>query len=366
VDEDRPGPVWRDPLFARMIVIGLVLGLAVFSRFVNGLLAPLLGVILLITAPPGRRKRTVAMGFAIIAPVAVVVGVLIWPRLWSEPLAHMQEAWSKLSKPHSPEPFLGRVSNRPPRSYFVVYLWATAPLGLLVCAAGWFARAIITRRDELSRSVVVLAWLCAPLLVLVSPVRQDGVRYIIPSLLALAMMGAAGLHFALAQLGRRWPGLGGTRALTVAGAVLCGYMAAAAAAVHPYYLDYYGEHVGGPRGVAADKAFEIAWWGEGIEQAVAFVNRNAEEGARVYKACVEPSHLTWLRGDLWKREARDPAKADWIIVYQPSWRGCPVPGDARLVHEVQVRGAPLVRVYRRGTDAKADAKADTKADAPEG
>jgi hypothetical protein len=131
------------------------------------------------------------------------------------------------------------------------------------------------------------------------------------------------------------------------GAALSIYLVITCARIHPYYLDYYGEHVGGPRAVAEARAFEVAWWGEGIEEAIDFINREAPAGARVYKRCVEPGHLTWLRGDLWLTEASDPGRADWFLVYQPSWRNCPVPADAELVHEVSAQGAPLARVYRR-------------------
>ena len=82
-------------------------------------------------------------------------------------------------------------------------------------------------------------------------------------------------------------------------------------------------------------------------EAVDVINREAPFGARVYKRCVEPSHLAWLRGDLWPLEVSDPARADWFLVYQPSWKKCPIPADAKLVHEVSAQGAPLARVYRR-------------------
>lgn len=340
-------PLWRDPLFQRMIVIGAVLGLAVFSRFVNVLLAPLIGLILLIGAPTGRRLRTVVMGLVIIAPVAFALGVMIWPRLWSEPIAHLQEAWDKLKKPHSPEPFLGTITNRPPRYYFVAYLWATAPLGVLLGALGWIWRALSARRVEVWQTGVLCAWIAAPLLVMLSPVRQDGVRYIMPCLLVLALMAAAGVHFVVTQLARWRPALGGTRSTVFAGLLMAGYLSVVNCAIHPYYLDYYGEQVGGPERVAAGKSFEIAWWGEGIADAVAYVNRHAEERARVHLGCVEPNHLTWLRGDLWNRLAFRPEQADWVLVYQPSWRRCKIPEGAELVHEVRVRGAPLVHVYRR-------------------
>lgn len=337
----------RDPLPGRLVVIGLVVGLAVSSRFVNALLGPLVGAILLILAPAGQRRRTLALGLAIVVPVAVLVSVAVWPRLWEAPIANLAQSWAKLRVPHSAEPFLGTITNQPSRWYFAVYLVATAPLGLLLGAALWAWRAL-RRRDERRATAIVLLWLAVPMVVAFSPVRQDGVRYIMPCLLALACVAAAGFDFAAAWIGARLEarGLGSGRGFLGVAAVLVVYLGITAARIHPYYLDYYGEHVGGPAGVAERRLFEVAWWGEGIADAVEYVNRHAAPGARVHKRCVEPSHLTWLRADLWDREVQRAERADWVLVYQPAWRDCAVPPGAELVHEVTAQGAPLVRVYR--------------------
>jgi 4-amino-4-deoxy-L-arabinose transferase-like glycosyltransferase len=333
------GDPGRRRLILRLVLVGVLLGLAVSSRFVNGLLAPLLGAILLINAPPALRNRTLILGAAVVPLAAIAVSVAIWPRLWDAPLVHLDAAWQKLKVPHAPEPFLGQVTNDPPGSYFAIYLVATAPLGILLaaaaCAGRWRQRG----------ALLVLLWLLAPLLVFLSPVRQDGVRYILPSLVALALAAGAGVDWLASLAARRF----GHEPRIFAGvaAVLVLYLGVTCARVHPYYLDYYGEQVGGPAGVARGKKLEIAWWGEGIASAIDHVNRHAAPGAKVHKACVGPSHLTWLRGDLWAHEARRAADADWIVVYQPSWRDCPLPPDAVLDHEVSVQGAPLARVYRR-------------------
>jgi len=332
-------PIDRRVLVRRLALVGVLLGLAVASRFVNILLAPLLGAVLLLHASPAQRRQTLALGAAVVPLAAIIVFVAIWPRMWSEPFHHLAEAWQKLKVPHSPEPFLGAITNDPPRHYFLIYLFATAPLGVLLAAVAWLARAG-HRREKASLTVALL--LVIPLLVLFSPVRQDGVRYILPSLVALALAAAAGIDYLVSFASR-------PRLHAAAGAMMVLYLATACVRIHPYYLDYYGEQVGGPAGVAAHRRFEIAWWGEGVADAVDYVNANAAPGARVHKACVEPSHLTWLRGDLWAHEARRAADADWIIVYQPSWKKCPLPPDARLVHEVTAQGAPLARVYRRDT-----------------
>jgi hypothetical protein len=340
----------RRALAARFAVIGAILGAAVFSRFANLLLAPLLGAILLLQEAPGRRRRTFGLGLAVIPITALVLGVFLWPRLWTSPFRHLDEAWGVLSSLHGEEPFFGAITNRPPAlTYFPAYFVGTAPLGILVGAALWLGRAALRRERA---SLVVALWLLVPFLVGLSPVRQDGVRYIIPSLVALALACGAGLDWAIGAAARLRKSGGqesgpGARAIGVGvGGALLLYLAVTCWRIHPYYLDYYGEHVGGPAGVASARRFEVGWWGEGLADAVAYINQHAEPRARVHRACVRPSHLTWLRGDLWEREARRPADADWILVYEP-WRRCPLPPGASLVHRVTAQGATLAEVHRR-------------------
>jgi hypothetical protein len=124
------------------------------------------------------------------------------------------------------------------------------------------------------------------------------------------------------------------------------YLAITCARIHPYYLDYYGEQVGGPAAVARARRFEIAWWGEGLDRAIAYVDRHARPGDRVHRRCVEPGHLTWFGRGLWE-PVDDPRQATWIVHYQPSWRPCPIPPDARRVFRVSADGAPLVDVWQR-------------------
>lgn len=342
----------------RLVGIGVVLGIAICSRFTNLLLAPMIGVTLLVLAPPERRARTIALGFAILPVVAVVVGFVLWPRLWSHPIAHLQESWAKLSQTHAKEPFLGAWTETPPRWYFLAYLWATAPLGVLAGVAGFGARAGL-RRDEWRASVIVLALFAIPLAIAFSPVRQDGVRYVMPCLVALALMAGAGVEWLAARLagGLAWAvpadrrAARGRRAFTGVLAAITLYLGVTCARVHPYYLDYYGEQVGGPAGVWRAHAYELGWWGEGVDDAVAYVGAHAAPDERVYRDCIEAMHLAWWPYPLWgnlieARRKETIADADWWVV-QPAGKKCGVPKDATLVHTVSAMGAPLVRVYHR-------------------
>ncbi|RMH38036.1 MAG: phospholipid carrier-dependent glycosyltransferase [Deltaproteobacteria bacterium] len=327
----------------RFAAVGVVLGVAVWSRFANGLLAPLVGALLVLWAPRGRARATVGVGLAVIPAVAIAVGVAIWPRLWASPVAHLREAWAVLRQLHGPEPYLGDVvgtaAHPAPWHYFFVYFAATAPVGVLAAAG-----AAALRWRAARPLATVAAWMLAPMLVLVSPVKQDGVRYILPALSALALAAAVGLDAIAARARRRW-------ALPALGAAMAAYLAAADARIHPYYLDYYNEVVGGPRGAFDARAFEVGWWGEGIDRAIACLNARAAPGAVVDKRRLQPGHVAWMRADLWPRRVQSGPfphpSADWVLVNGLALHPFHPPPWLELTCEVDADGAPLARVYRR-------------------
>jgi 4-amino-4-deoxy-L-arabinose transferase-like glycosyltransferase len=345
-------------LVLRLAGVGVVIGIAIASRFVNGLVGPVCALIVVLAAPERWRRATIGWG-ALVMPLAALATVYaVWPRLWLHPIANLAAALAKLDTPHSPEPFLGALTTSPGPHYFALYLIATLPVGVLAGIVLWLARAAIDvakRRAPLGQ-IVVFAWLAIPLVgIMLSPVRQDGVRYVMPCLLALALMAAVGLDAAAGWIGAR---LGGAVTRTtwvfVAGAsVLVGYLGITVARSAPYHLDYFGEHAGSAGQIAEARTFETAWWGEGLDRAIAYVNTHAEPGARVYRGCIEaqplgPVHLAWFREDLWRPMARSIAEATWIVTYAPATRACRLPPEARKVYEVTHDGLTLAAVWRRG------------------
>jgi 4-amino-4-deoxy-L-arabinose transferase-like glycosyltransferase len=324
-------------LRVRLTWVGVAIGIATASRFVNGLVGPLCAVIVVVQAPQRWRRDTLMWGAIAMPAAALATFYAVWPRLWAHPLASLGESLQRLSSVHSPEPFLGAITNQPPAYYFVVYLGATLPLGVLAGVASGAARLI--RRPDRS-ALIAAAWLAIPLAVAASPVRQDGVRYVMPCLLALALIAAAGFD-QLAGWGRR------RAVFPVIAALVIGYLGVTLARAHPYYLDYYAEQVGGAGAVAARRDFETAWWGEGLDRAIDYVNAHAAPGARVDRRCIEPAHLAWFREDLWPAMTDAPLQADWIVSYAPATRPCPLPSGARPVFTVTADGAVLAVVYRR-------------------
>ena len=132
--------------------------------------------------------------------------------------------------------------------------------------------------------------------------------------------------------------------LAVAGALVV-YLGVTLVRIHPYYLDYFAEQVGGTHTVAAHRWFETAWWGEGVDRAVTYINEHAAPGDRVDRDCIVPAHLAWFREDLWTPMVHSPTQATWIVRYGDA--PCAIPPDARRVFTVEADGATLAEVWQR-------------------
>ncbi len=307
--------------------LGVVLGLAIGTRFTNLLCVPLALGIVVLHSPCVRS----ALAAFLAASIGLVTFVATWPRMWTAPLAHLHQGWQLLNQQHLPEAYLGAVVQLPPWHYFPVYVLATAPLAVLLAAGigAWHAR---------KNALVAFAWFLLPFGVALSPVRQDGVRYVLPALVPLALFAGVGID-ALAAKWRFAPAALGT------------YLLFTSARIYPYYLDYYGEQVGGPASASRKGWFETGWGGEGIGGAVDVVNGRGKPNARVQRI-LQPTHVNWLRADLWSEASAE--ESDWLIVNDAGiaahrlWgRNSPRLENMQLVYEARAQGASLVRVYRR-------------------
>jgi hypothetical protein len=269
---------------ARLAAVGVACGLAVGTRFSNVFLA--FPVVACLVDP--RDWRRAGLAAAIVPAAALVTFVAIWPLMWSSPLRHLHDAWHILKQQHLPENYLGHMVQTPPWHYFPVYVLASTPL--LVLAA-------MLPGVRPTRAWLILGvWLLAPFGVAWSPVRQDGVRYVLPIFVPMALAAGAGVASIKHE-----------RISTALGFALAAYLAVTCVVARPYYLDYYQE-------LASPKSFETGWWGEGLNEAVDYVNSHAADGASVARLA-EPVHVTWFRGDLWAHLTdRASALTDWIVV----------------------------------------------------
>lgn len=312
------------------LMAGLVASLAFATKFSNVLL--FVFMVAVHFASQWRRIRErgsleLPLPIFFLPFLPLIVLFAVWPWLWREPFGQLVTTLQHWNYPIV-EWFFGQ-HRQPPWYYFPVAFVATTPALLMVAFGAWLYDAA---RRRTFMHLVVLLWFLTPFIWTLSALKQDGVRYIYSMYPPLALMIGAGIC--------RFTTRGLLRAASTA---LCAvYLLWQCWSVHPYYLDYYSETVGGPATVWKHSLLEVGWWGEGMDKAYEYVNETAPEGA-TWDALAVVNHTTdALRADLvYSRE--DP---DYLI------RTYVTPNDIFYegyteVYRVEVDSAPLVLVYRR-------------------
>lgn len=278
-----------------------------------------------------------------IIPFALLIG--IWPWLWDNPFGQLVATLTHWDYPIR-EWFLGRF-RQPPPHYFFVYFLVTMPVLLLapfLFALWQFRKMKGEGCGSLSQRtwvVVTILWFVTPFLWTLSVLKQDGIRYIYNMFPPLSLLIGIGIVQLSKSLARRFSQPVGIVQVSMVG-LLIGYTGWQASTVHPYYLDYYSEAVGGTYPSWKNRRFEVGWWGQGMNRAVEFVNANADPKDTWECYGVVNHTVDGIRTDL--RRVRK--KARWLIV------GYVSPGKEQRkgydeVHRVSLQGAPLAIVYRR-------------------
>lgn len=335
------GDAWAAFFMVALAVLGLG------SRMTCVWLAPILLCVLGygLRHLPARRCLVALSVAAAGGMLALLMLYALWPWLWSRPVEGWHQILARWGGQHTSEFFMGENRRPPPPGYYFAAFAATTPLAVL--ALGLLGAVIgVLRRSQRVAVGFLLLCLLTPFAQSLSAFRQDLARYVIPSWFALALLAALGVEAcaaAIAQLLAAWRGERARLVIAVAGqAWLAGYVALALARIEPYPLDYFSELVGGPTGVAATRSFELAWWGEGIGEAVGWVNDHAPRGARFRSAVVPSEVRPRLRDDLVEAPR---GRVDFVITNHYKFQD-ERPAGCALAHRVAAQGAALVDVYR--------------------
>jgi 4-amino-4-deoxy-L-arabinose transferase-like glycosyltransferase len=302
------------------------------------------------------RRGFAAMPIAALAGVvaAVALGVAAWPFVWERPFEHLARIEEYRTRPLGDiEVYMGKLCL-PAWHYFPLSFLAETPALLVALALAGVALALSSARARAGGrgfAFVTLLWLLAPFGQCMSHLRIGLGRYVITSWPALLLLAAVALDAAGTWLARRTRRpvtqlLPGTLAVLYAGIALV--------RVEPFPLDYFDEVVGGPRGVAASRLFEVPWWGEGGGAAVRWVNANAPQGARVRLMLWPPTEAERVRDDLVL--VGEGEHADLVVVSHLQYFAKPPDGCADVAHQVTVAGQPIIEVFRCA-DAGSDVSA---------
>ena len=331
-----------------MIWLGIAFGLCVGVRYNNGLVLFAIAATALLAKlkPTGEFKWSGWSWQALAWPaVALAFLIVIWPWLWPNPIFRLLESsiWQGTRINH--EWFLG-VKRPLPWFYYLTYLAVTTP-PLFLVGAGLFPFRWAAKRTMADWQTLI--WLAAPLLMSLLAFKQDGVRYVFPVYGALALAGAAGLSWLGGGLARLFGLAAGKGRAVLAGlGLVCGTWAVVS--FWPYQIDYYNFLAGSPETMRTEGRYRFGWWGEGIQPALAFLNKTAPAGAKV---AFGTPHFMWrlqpVRPDF---KVVEPDKADYLMTWNPDWVEVPEfgPDKWQVVFEEKFKGTVFARVFKRKRD----------------
>lgn len=277
--------------------------------------------------------------------VAVASYVVLWPVMWVDPLtagvAVVAFVVREGGQPHNwSNYFLGQPVTGDPGMLFypvalALRLGPVAVLGLIV-TVGVAIRLAPQRALLLALSAYAAGFV---LLMAVGGKKFD--RYMLPAIIMLDLLGGVGLWLALTRLRRV-----ALRRLAVVG--LVAVQASQAWMAYPYPLAYYNPLLGGVH--TAQRALMLGW-GEGLEDAAAYLNRqpNAERlvATTLYHHALRPL----FRGKTVR--IVEPVSPDYFVLYvNMAQRELIPPGIRTLMlgrapeYTVRIHGIEYVQVYR--------------------
>ncbi len=323
---------------------GVCTTFAIFSRMTAVWLIPTLLVpyTLAIVAGPdrGRRARAILPYLGGLF-AAVAVTYLLWPWIWHHPYDALMRTWGHWNGYKTREWYLGKF-REPPFSYYQVAFLLSSPVGYLIPTLGWVASTFVRRKPA---DLILAGFLLFPFLQSIPEFRQDAVRYVIQAFPALAATSAVGFFWLWSIAEARLPALRKPRAPLVGASVLVAYAALVCAWIHPYYLDYFNEILGGPAGVERGRVCELSWWGEGVTNLVGWVNAHAPPGSRVAVEVTPDFDAPMLRADLSKGSK---ANADYLVWNDFSFANEAGPGPGwEVVYRATAGNQDIGWVFKR-------------------
>lgn len=290
----------RDWPWYWLLLSAIMGGLAFLSKQVSWFLLPYIGVLAGVTLYyrwhslhwRGWTEVWSLLRSGLVWGVAAgLTFVALFPAMWvipGEVIKVIFNASTKLAEQGQPHYFLGQITDDPGLFFYPIsWLLRSSPLevlGLLIAlVASWpvLRRPRLVLKHPIETSLVlfvILLWL----FVTVANKKLD--RYFLPAFPIVDVFAVLGLFWLVNQLAnfsylapiQRW-------AVPMVGGVILWGQTGLALAHYPYYFTYYNPILGGAQGAA--HLTTIVGWGEGLDEAAAYLNQKPE--ARSLQVVVE-------------------------------------------------------------------------------
>lgn len=328
------------------ILTGILLGLALETKYTNILLIPLFLWIYIIWYFYKNKKRGNFFNLKIlfIYISALVTFFLLWPMPWF----HLKEIFELnykmrvIDTAHSiPEVFFGRLMFVP-KAYYIVQFLITTPFFILSLFLTGLKN-ISNKKTWVMYSLV--AWFIFPFIQSFYNFRQHGVRYIIEIYAPFSLIAGIGFNYLLEKFTKKTP----VKIIFFIPVVI--YMFIILFRITPYYLDYFNVVVGGAKNVYEKKLFQLGWWGEGGREAALYIKSVALKGSSVGVAHEPFVSIPQLK-DLKIEPYIEGKHYDYVIVgffhiIRHGFDDSKIRANYKLVYSVMADGAHLMEVYKK-------------------
>lgn len=317
----------RDHRRRDLVACGILLGLALGSKFSAVLLIPAIGVLGLLdhrrAGRPARELLWLAAPFAVAA--AVLWAVYLFP---GDPRFYL-DGVARVNADHDPNFPYYLMGEFRPGGWWYYFLAAFAfktplPSLLVMGVAAWVAASARDSDDRVDDLYIALP---VALFVVVTSWKADniGVRYLLPVYPFLFLFAA--------RLGPRWKT---SRPWAIGGAVLLAWYVGAAAWIWPHHLSYFNLAVGGPsRGHLYLDDSNIDW-GHGLVELKDWVDREGVGELRL--------RWDWNGSpDYWGIRYRRVSDREWSSERPP-------PGIYAFPTHILIRGEVHAERYDIATD----------------
>src|SRR5688572_14546350 len=307
------------------LLVGVATGLAFLSKSTGYALLPFMGLTALVELISRRFSLgRLGLGGAVWGIALIVTIFVFWPALWVAPgeVFYTVLNWSSESASidevsHTVLPnFSGRTMPHLGLLFYPTgWLLKTSPLillGLLFLPVWW--------REEKNSSPArwwaarLLLWAGLFSLMLIIGEKKDG-RYLLPIYFALCILAAFGLNKLYQTLNSAFSKIVLSEQLRKQSiqTAFVALLLAVSLPYHPYYLAYYNPLLGGF--LFAPYLVKVGW-GEGLEQAAAWLNTQPEAASLKVASELGRTFSPFFAGQITNLTPSQPFSADYVLNYR--------------------------------------------------
>lgn len=363
------------------MLAGALTAVAILTRFTVGVIVPVAGLLIVLPALLALACRRGAGGvretsaraagtLLVYGGTAVAATLVVWPALLVDPMTIADRMWeysrAAAVEGHELPIFYGGriVAGDPgPGFYAEAIAWRITPavvvgiLLLIVATAATAARRVRLIPATATPALIALLLFGASYVTVMEFGAKKIDRYMVPVFPILDVLAAIGIVGAAGWL---WRGRHRSRRVLSAGlvALLLTIQVGAAWSDRQYGMDYYTPLLGGIDG--AQDRMQLGW-GEGLDQAAAFILSQPGGATAVVRSQNDPATLLYLLpasttvlssnlpGDAWGLDAW--STTDFYVAYLPQWeRGLnPLMQDQAVRYPaaltVRIHDVAFARVY---------------------